>query len=149
MAKWKRTKDPLYRGDVVGGVALPDPSADPSLVRHILYLDGYGRQTPYLSTTEARATAERFARPAASRCVYATSVPDWDRADVQHISRKELLQLLRPPGKGEAKWPSAFEIMQARRRVEEHAEHLASFRAHDRSSEDGLRGLCDSLFKTD
>lgn len=31
-------------------------------------------------------------------------------------------------GKGLAKWPSAFEVMQARRYVEAHREHLLDFR---------------------
>jgi hypothetical protein len=36
------------------------PGADTSIVRHILYLDGYGRQTPYLSTTERTEVAAIF-----------------------------------------------------------------------------------------
>ena len=49
---WRRKTDPLYRGDAADAVLIPVPDADASIVRHILYLDGYGRATPYLSTTE-------------------------------------------------------------------------------------------------
>jgi len=34
-------------------------------------------------------------------------------------------------GKGKAKWPSSFEVMQARRYVEQWGEHLLDFRQID------------------
>jgi hypothetical protein len=46
---------------------------------------------------------------------------------VKHRSRKELLQLLRGKGKGDAQWHSAFEVMRAHQFVEESEEHLADF----------------------
>jgi len=52
--RWRATQHPLFRGDAASGVGIPRPDADPSIVRHILYLDGPGRETPYLSTTESR-----------------------------------------------------------------------------------------------
>lgn len=127
MAKdpWKLKRDPLYRGDRRGGVTPPVPSAKRSLVRHILYLEGYGRDTPYLSSTEALATASRFA--GADGAVYVGRPETWSTAGVLHRSRKELLQLLRGKGKGDAQWHSAFEVMRAHQYVEESEEHLADF----------------------
>lgn len=141
MAGWKASRDPLFRGDGAGGVCLPTPAADDSIVRHLLYLDGAGRQTPYLSTTEDRAVAERFA--GASGQVYATAVPTWAPRGVAHVPRTELLQNLKGKGKGRAAWPSALEVMQARRYVEESAEHLADFRGVDSAD---LNEVCGSLF---
>ncbi len=143
-SSWKSSRDPLYRGDTREDISRPDPRADPSIVRHVLYLDGAGRTTPYLSTTEERATAERFAGK--SGHVYITSVPAWQKEDVNHRSRSELAQLLRGRGKGDARWPSAFEVMQARRYVEENAEHLADFRPHAELSPEDLAELVERLF---
>lgn len=60
--KWKQKKDPLYRGDFKDRVSAPTPNADDSVIRHVLYLEGPGRETPYLSTSERRGVAERFAQ---------------------------------------------------------------------------------------
>lgn len=127
MAKdpWKLKRDPLYRGDRRGGVALPVPQADRSLVRHILYLEGHGRETPYLSSSESRSTAARFAGSEGS--VYIGRPETWATVGVKQRSRKELLQLLRGKGKGDAQWHSAFEVMRAHQFVEEAEEHLADF----------------------
>ncbi|MCB9665031.1 MAG: hypothetical protein H6732_13030 [Alphaproteobacteria bacterium] len=140
MSTWKQRRDPLFRGDGEGGVQLPTPGADPSVVRHILYLDGPGRPTPYVSTTESRDVAEGFAKGGR---VYQTRVPDWAPHGVVHLSRKELLSNLRGVGKGRARWPSAQQVMTARRYVEEAAEHLADFSGV--VSED-LRGVVDAVF---
>jgi len=56
-----RKVDPLFRGDASDEVSIPSPAADPSLVRHILYLGGYGRESPYLSTSAEHVLAARFA----------------------------------------------------------------------------------------
>ncbi len=141
MPPWKANRDPLFRGDARGGVSLPEPDADPSIVRHVLFLDGPGRSTPYLSTTESREVAERFAGRHGQ--VYTTRPPKWKKHGVGHLSRRELLQLLKGRGKGRASWPSAFEVLTARRRVEEHAEHLADFSG---LPTEGLRALIDTLF---
>ena len=122
---WKLKRDPLYRGDRHGGVVSPFPQANRSIVRHILYLEGHGRETPYLSSTESRATASRFAGSDGS--VYAGRPENWPSVGVKHRSRKELLQLLRGKGKGDAQWHSAFEVMRAHQFVEESEEHLADF----------------------
>jgi hypothetical protein len=141
---WKAGRDPLYRGDTEHGVRLPEPGADSSVVRHVLYLGGPGRPTPYLSTTESRETAGRFAGQGGR--LYVTRVPAWRDAGVVHRSRRELVQLLRGYGKGDAAWPSAFEVMQARRYVEEHAEHLADCRPLSGTEEAELRTVVDTLF---
>ena len=141
MAKWKASRDPLFRGDGHGGVHLPVPDADDAIVRHVLYLDGAGRPTPYLSTTEDREVAERFAGSGGR--VYETTVPSWISRDVRHVSRLELLQDLKGTGRGRCSWSSAFEVMQARKYVEESSEHLADFGG---LPADGLREIVDDLF---
>ena len=113
--KWKASKDPLFRGDTAAGVRPPVPAADDSLVRHILYLEGPGRETPYLSTTESLDTARRFA---GSGAVWETSVSATRAHSVAHIANSELLAALKGNGKGKAKWSDAYEVMQARRYVE-------------------------------
>lgn len=141
---WKTKRDPLYRGDSAAGVNQPKPSANPSIVRHILYLDGAGRETPYLSMTEDEAVARRFARNDGR--VYETTTAKLAKKNVLHVSRKSLLQLLKGKGKGDAQWPSAFEIMQARRYAEEHAEHLADFRKRAADTPDELRQVVSEIF---
>jgi len=122
MAKWTQKKSKLLRGDKCGGVTIPNPQADPSIVRHILYLEGRGRETPYVSTTEDEEAASRFAGN--EGCVYHTKVDKIRKYEAKHISRRELLQLLKGKGKGRANWPSAYEVMRARSYVEEWSEHL-------------------------
>lgn len=123
--KWKLSKDPLYRGDRKAGIGVPDPSANDSLVRHVLFLEGSGRKTPFLSTSEQYDLAERFAEASAIWKVY---VKDAKANGVKHISKSELLGLMKGDGKGKAKWPNAYEVMQARRYIEQWDEHLFDFR---------------------
>jgi hypothetical protein len=123
--KWKPSKHPLLRGDARSGVSIPSPNADDSIVRHILYLEGPGRETPYLSTTEEIETARRFAQGGA---VWSTFVKKAKENGVQHISNSDLLSSMKGNGKGKAKWDDAFEVMQARRYAEQWAEHLLDFR---------------------
>jgi hypothetical protein len=94
-------------------------------------LEGYGRETPYLSSSQSLATAARFAGSDGS--VYIGRPETWPAAGVKHRGRKELLQLLRGKGKGDGQWHSAFEVMRAHQFVEESEEHLADFSA----AEDG------------
>lgn len=143
-SSWKANKDQLFRGDAESGVALPTPSAPSSIVRHVLYLEGYGRETLYLSGTESREIADRFA--GADGHVYTGRPKDWVNLGVKHRSRKELLQLLRGKGKGDAEWPSAFEVMRARQYVEEWQEHLADFRNMDDIAEDKLRDVTKKAY---
>jgi hypothetical protein len=89
-----------------------------------MYLEGPGRETPYLSTTEDHDVAEHFS----CGLVWQTMVRIAQAESICHISRSELLQLMKGNGKGRAKWPSAFEVMQARRYVEQWGEHLLDFR---------------------
>lgn len=59
--------------------------------------------------------------------VYQTTVGQAQTAGVRHISRIELLGLLQGTGHGDASWPSAYEVMTARRYVEQWSEHLLSY----------------------
>lgn len=128
---WKQNRDPLYRGDHALSVCEPTPEADGSVIRHVLYLEGPGRQTPYLSTTEHREVAVRFAQ---ANGVWTTTVPVAASVGVRHLSNAELLRLMRGNGQGLAKWPSASEVSTARRYVEEHGEHLLDFRTVDQAT---------------
>ena len=123
--RWKQSKDPLWRGDGQDAVSIPTPSADGSVIRHVLYLEGPGRESPYLSLSERHAVAEQFSR--AGR-VWKASVAQAKANGVVHISNSELLGLMKGNGKGKAKWSNPFEVMQARRYVEEHSEHLIDFK---------------------
>ena len=123
--KWKMSKNPLYRGDGKDSVCVPNPKADDSIVRHIMYFEGPGRETPYLSTSEEYELAEEFSNGS----VWETFVKIAKKESVQHINRTELLSLMK--GNGKAKWPNAFEVMQARRYVEQWGEHLLDFRNVD------------------
>jgi len=122
--KWKASKDPLYRGDGKQSVCAPSPDADDSIVRHVMYFEGPGRETPYLSTSEEFELAENFS----NGTVWKTLVKIAKAESIGHISRTELLSLMKGNGKGRAKWPNAFEVMQARRYVEQWGEHLLDFR---------------------
>lgn len=123
--KWKQSRDSLFRGDHKDTVCVPTPNADASIVRHVMYLEGPGRETPYLSATERRSVAETFAQDGG---VWETTVTHAKAHGVGHISNSDLLGLMQGNGKGKAVWPEAFEVMQARRYVEEHNEHLLDFR---------------------
>jgi hypothetical protein len=122
--KWKMGKDPLFRGDAKDSVCVPSPEADDSIVRHVMYFEGPGRETPYLSTSEEYELAENFA----AGNVWETYVKIAKQESVGHISRTELLSLMKGNGKGKAQWPNPFEVMQARRYVEQWGEHLLDFR---------------------
>lgn len=106
---WHKRRDPLFRGDAAGGPTPPDPAADPSIVRHILFLGGPGRPTPYHSASESRDVAQRFA--GSTGTVYECAVPGAEAEGIRHISRTELLGLLRARGYGRARWPSALEVI--------------------------------------
>jgi hypothetical protein len=123
--KWKPSKNPLLRGDSKAGVRVPTPNADDSIVRHILYLEGPGRETPYLSTSEKLEAAEFFAQ---GGTIWIAFVKKANDHGIRHISNSDLLSNMKGNGKGKAKWDDAFEVMQARRYVEQWAEHLLDFR---------------------
>ncbi|WP_196795969.1 hypothetical protein, partial [Komagataeibacter europaeus] len=119
---------PLYRGDRKDEIGLPVPTADRSIVRHILYLEGPGRETPYLSTSEQYDLAKHFAKDGA---VWKTYVKKAGEHRVRHISKNELLSLMKGAGKGVGQSSSSYERMQARRYVEEWGEHLLDFHEVD------------------
>lgn len=129
--KWKMSKDPLFRGDSKEKVCVPNPHADDSIVRHVMYFEGPGRETPYLSTSEEYELAENFSNGA----VWETLVKIAKAESVDHIGRTELLSLMKGNGKGKAKWPNPFEVMQARRYVEQWGEHLLDFREVENPAE--------------
>lgn len=115
----------LFRGDDPAGVTIPVPAADASLVRHILYLGGKGRETPYLSTSEDRTSAEVFG------AVWETShnkVKAEEHRGVRVRAYTELLAVLQGRGHGDAGGYSPFQVSQARKFVERHLEHLLDFR---------------------
>jgi hypothetical protein len=141
--KWRKKKDPLYRGDGDAGVSVPVPDADSAIVRHILYLGGYGRETPYSSTTEVPEIAQRFAKRGR---VWKTTVAAASSAGVSHVARIELLELLKGTGKGKAAWGNAYEVLQARRYVEQHAEHLLDFSPLDGSPKDDIEVVVSRIF---
>lgn len=126
--------------------AAPVPTADHSLVRHILYLGGMGRESPYLSFTEDEMVASRFAGREGR--LYSTTVKKMKSREVAHISRRDLLQLLRGKGKGRASWPNAYEVMQARRYVEEHAEHIGDFSGLENLPQSEMVELVEDILGT-
>lgn len=131
----------LFRGDDPAGVTIPVPAADASLVRHILYMGGKGRDTPYLSTSEDRALAAVFGT------IWETSynkVEAEAERGVRVRSREELSSLLRGRGHGDARWSSPAEVMLARKYVERWLEHLLDFR--EAKTEPELRQLVADLF---
>lgn len=146
-SSWKLSRDPLFRGDHAQVVSLPCPRASRSIVRHILYLEGYGRETPYLSASEERSVANRFAGSAGR--TYMAQPRQWAALGVVHRPRKELLQLLRGKGKGDAEWPDAFEVMRARQYVEEAQEHLADFTGSTALNPQALLALVNQVFYPD
>jgi hypothetical protein len=138
--KWKISKDPLYRGENSSNPTIPTPQANKAIVRHILYLEGQGRETPYLSTSESEDTARRFAGRNGN--IFRAIPKEWHKSEVKHRSRKELLDLLKGKGKGDAEWSSAVEVLRAHQYVEEHAEHLADFSAiHPEAAESSVNTI--------
>ena len=137
--KWKISKSPLYRGDSKDGVSVPSPHADNSIVRHVLFLEGPGRETPYLSASEEYDAASNFAT---GGIVWETFVKVAKLEGVKHLGRTELLSLMKGNGKGKAKWSRPFEVMQARRYVEQWSEHLLDFREVD-----DPEGVTKSIFE--
>jgi hypothetical protein len=114
--------DPLFRGDAGDAVAIPSPAADPSLVRHILYLGGYGRESPYLSTSAEPSVAARFAGPGR---IWKTSGEKAEELGARHLGQLE--SILKTSTTGRARWHNARQRLQARAFVERHAEHLLDF----------------------
>lgn len=66
--------------------------------------------------------------------------------DLRSISIGELRDLLRGKGKGDAVWHSAFEVRQAFRFVEEHAEHLIDFRRLVGQAPESIAAVVSTIF---
>ncbi|MFY2562455.1 hypothetical protein ACN469_32975 [Corallococcus terminator] len=124
---------------------MPTPLSNDSIVRHVLYLDGAGRETPYLSTSESQSAASHFAGRDGK--IWKTLVKHIKSKNVHHISMSDLLAMLRGSGKGAAKWPSALETMTARKYVEQWSEHLLDFRDHKKTPKEQLEQLVHELFE--
>ncbi|MBK5938188.1 hypothetical protein [Halochromatium roseum] len=90
--------------------------------------------------------ASHFA--ASEGSIYIAYPKQWPTLGVAHRPRKELLQLLRGHGKGDAAWPSAYEVMRARQYVEEWQEHLADFTAAADATAQSLRERVDRIFRS-
>lgn len=142
---WRRRRDRLYRGDT-NPPTRPTPGADSSLVQHILYIGGRGRATPYHSLSESEEVARGFA-PVKKGKVHATDAPRAESLDLRHISRTELLGLLTGRGKGRARWASSYEVMQARKYVEQSLEHLIDFSGHAALNGEELGTLLAALYE--
>ncbi len=125
MDRRRTATETLFRGDSTDAVAVPDPASRTSIVEHILYLGGYGRETPFTSVTESEDAADHFA--GSDGAVWLTAAPRATAAGAKHWSRRALLDNLRGFGKGRAKWRSAWDVAQARRYVAEWAEHLVDW----------------------
>lgn len=141
---WK-VADPLFRGDSNSGVSIPTVNASDNIVRHILYLEGLGRETPYLSTSEAWEAARHFA--GSDGIVWATLSASARKKGVRHWTKKELLGLLKGKGKGKAAWRSAAEVAQACRYVEQWSEHLLDFSLLEQKSAENSVGAVFSKTK--
>jgi hypothetical protein len=125
MQRTSKKEDPLFRGDRSDTVCVPAPGADPSLIRHILYLGGYGRESPYLSTSSEESIAAGFATGGGR--VWKTSGQRAEHLGVKHLSQRELEAILRSSRKGRARWSNARQRLLAQKYVEQHAEHLIDF----------------------
>lgn len=133
MSKKAKKDVELFRGDDRSGVHVPQPDADPSIVRHILYLDGKGRPTPYLSTSESTEVAERFDNTRQT-AVWVTLPREATEAGAGLISLTELRHLLKGEGKGAARWSGKnanLLVKRALQLAEENQEHLLDFRSLD------------------
>lgn len=95
------------------------------MIRHILYLGGYGRESPYLSTSGDESLAGRFASGGGR--VWKTSGELAERLGAKYLSQSELQTILKSSTKGRASWSNARQRLLARKYVELHAEHLIDF----------------------
>ena len=122
-------------------VERPDPSSKLGLVEHILYLGGRGRKTPFTSTTESEEVATYFAGQQGA--VWGTTVARAQGQGAVHLSREELLQVLRGFGKGRASWNNAWEVAQAAAYVKQWSEHVLDWQGAPAAS---IRAKIDAAF---
>lgn len=112
----------LYRGDSSEAVSVPNPHAKANIVAHILYLGSYGRETQYTSTSENEEDAEHFA--GGGGAVWRALVAEATRAGAIHLSKQQLLGMLKGFGMGRAKWTNRAQVQEAHANVVEWNEHL-------------------------
>jgi len=118
---------PRYRGNDDEVAGRPAPKADSNLVRHVLYLGGRGRATPYLSITADRDEAATFG------ALWKTSSAALRSSGAKHLPNDALIAAL-TSNKGRARWPSTKDRLRAAKYAEEHGEELADFSAFDDES---------------
>jgi len=78
--------------------------------------------------TETKSTATHFAGTRGR--VWTTDAPKARQNGAKHVSKLDLLHLLKGYGKGKAKWSSAIEVAQARAYVLRWNEHLLDWKGH-------------------
>jgi hypothetical protein len=139
-----RKSGDLFRGDASEAVSVPNPAADPSLVRHILYLGGYGRESPYLSTSSEETSAAKFARGGGR--IWKTSGQRAERLGAKHLSQDALLAILKSSTTGRASRRNTRQRLEARKLVELHAEHLIDFIPLKKTSR-GIGDVVNNMFE--
>jgi hypothetical protein len=126
LAKTHKRGDPLYRGDARAGVALPDTTAETTIVEHLLYLGG---TSPFTSTSEDEGVANMYV-PGDGR-LWTTDAPRAEQEAAGVIQLSRLLTDLKGMGRGDCVGDSAFEVAQARVYAEKKREHLIDWRGLD------------------
>lgn len=109
-------------------------------MRHILYLGGYGRESPYLSTSAQETRAARFGR------LWKTSGELAEGLGAKHLGQIELETILKSSKAGRARWRNARQRLQARKYVELHAEHLIDFISF-KARPETVAGVVRSMFE--
>ena len=117
----KAAPDRLFRGDDAS-VRIPLPKADRSLIRHVLHVGSDGRDTPYLSTSDARDRAAEFGSE-----LWETTASIAIAHGAAHLRHDELIRIIKTSSTGRAHWHNSFERRQAWKFVELHREHLLDY----------------------
>ena len=120
---------------------MPTPSADPSLIRHVLHVGSDGRETPYLSTSDARDLAAEFGTQ-----LWETTASLAIARGATHLRHEELMQIIKTSSTGRASWRSAFERRQAWKFVEQHREHLLDYAGFTTRPPQDLVAAIDGTF---
>lgn len=116
------TADRLYRGNDDEVAGRPDPRANDNLVRHVLYLGGRGRASPYLSATADRNEAAEFGP------TWETTSAAVQASGARHLPNDALIAALKR-NRGRARWPSTRDRQRALKYAEQHGEQLVDYGA--------------------